>query len=260
MPVFLFVIGVVLFLGFGFLVVMWIYDGIPEDYFYRSLGCISGMATLSIFFNIWGNYVFTIQAQKWILFSISIILILFIIFYFIGYIVICINDFEPRLLLMCLPALVEIYFVVTTFYKVDFDGFFQDLLKFLQTRFFLLTITLLVIVLSSVYIIILTLKLRGSNDELNYFKNYIHKNSDINFTDWNIINCSQSDRSKLEHAIMALYTFSQHSHLSPSRTRNILQGFDVPLIFSNRIIDRIFETNLYLKASSISMLEFAQVI
>lgn len=259
MGIFLFIVGLVFFFGAGALVTYWIFGGTPEDYFYRSLGCISGMSMLTIFFKIWGNYVFIAQAQKWILFSTAVLLLLFIVFYLIGYIHYDLggNDFELRLLFLGVPAFVEVYFIIITF--VDFE------LKFsfanMDVSLTLVWVGAVVgVVVSFINVFILRSRLKEAENKLYVYNRTINSHSDFKYIDTDIISSSHSERMRLERTVIQLYTQLQNDYLSPSKVYELLIKSNVPHNFANRIIERIFEAQLYRNASSLSLLEFAQEV
>jgi len=255
MGIFVFIVGSLMLLGLGALVTYWIVDGDPEDYFYRSIGCITGMAALTIAFQLWGNHVFSAEAQKWILFSISVLMLLYIAFYIFGYIFICANDFEPRLLLLSIPALVELFLVVAVFVRVETIWSFFSSSGAWATVVAAILGAIGTVVSATVY----SEKLRDTKKKLRLYQ----RRSDLShFEDYDnfFMSTSASERANMEEVIVKIYRMLHEERLSPSRAMDYLQMADVPNRIAHSVVERIFETRLYRNASTISLTEFAQEV
>lgn len=253
MNIFLFIIGLVFFFGAGALVIYWVFNEIPEYYFYRNFCCICGMVILTVFFKIWGNYVFVAQVQKWILFSAAVVLLLFIVFYLICCCLLD-DDLELKHLFLVIPALVEVYFIIITFVNFDLKSFLANIYDSLTLSLVSVSVCIVLFFIN----VFLKSRLKEAKNKIYMYNRTINSHSDFKYIDTDIISNSRFERVKLERTVMILYTRLQTDYFPPSKVFEFLIKSDVPRNLTNRITERLFETQLYQNVSSLSLLEFAQ--
>lgn len=243
----LFIIGILLFLGFGSVVTYWIIKESPEDWFYESFGLVSGMSALTVVFNIWGNYIFSPEPRNWILFFASVTVVLFIVFYIFGYIKIGYNKFEIRLLLLSFPTLLEIYFIIIF---ISYKQINQNIL--------IMLFSILLSIFTLLSSIISSKQLKETRNKLRFYQK--NSNSDVFELESFYISNSRNNRARIEQVILKLYTLLQEEHLPMSKIHDYVKMSEIPREISQKMVERLFEKSLYKNMPAISLIEFAQEI
>lgn len=249
----LFILGTLIFISLGALVTFWVFTGFPEDYFYRTFGCIYTMGILELSFYFFGASVFGSLIQNRILFGVSILFFLFLLLYCFLY---CIFDkVRPRLLLI-LPLLgFELWLLINSYKKTEiaFDSY--NIIIIVSTFY---SITLI----SYFFQYLRRRSQRRIKSDLLYTR-YSRSNLDFPF-EWYIHNSDLSGNvsDKISLIVVKLYLYAKEDRLSPGRLEDFLERYEeiISPSIQKRIVNRFMESHYLNRMESVNLIEFATLL
>ena len=249
MATFLFILGCITFIVALVLLIYWIIVEDAEECLYQCVGSCIYMSFVNLMLLQWGNNVFSDNIVKWIVFALSIVVILAVVVSIWSYIANSFGDYDLSLLLQLIPVLVSLLAISYLFYP--------DYIKPNLTK-------IICVVVTGIFILIIFLirdkyekRVDTANGQIRELK-YLLRYNCIDSTPYLLSSLNKAELFSVENAITNLYIMAQSKRLSVSSALDVLQKEGISSELIHKIMERLYTDDLLERCSILTLAEFLQ--